>query len=150
MTPRAPAASTVACVDLARSTAAVCNMLCTFTHIVACSSAMMQAYRVHCRGKLVVAESSERTADSRKPRRCLSSFRNAQWNQWLSLKEQVQPVLCCVLACGRSMRFRQGQKQPVCRLCRKALVYKVGTASRLMKHLSGAHAIQWQAHQIKE
>ena len=52
----------------------------------------------------------------------LSSFRNAQWNQWLSPKVQVQPVLCCVLACGRSLRFRQGKKQPVCRLCRKALV----------------------------
>ena len=48
--------------------------------------------------------------------------------------------------------IRQGKKQPVSCLCRlgKALVYKVGTASRLMKHLSGAHAIQWQAHQIKE
>ena len=49
----------------------------------------------------------------------LSSFRNAQWNQWLSLKVQVQPVLRSVLACGRSLRFRQGKKQPVCRLCRK-------------------------------
>ena len=31
----------------------------------------------------------------------------------------------------RSLIFRQGKKQPVCRLCWKALVNKVGTASRL-------------------
>ena len=113
---------------------------------------LSQAYRyiVGANSWLQKGGSAQQIAESLDDVFSLSSFRNAQWNQWLSLKVQVQPVLRCVLACGRSLRFRQGKKETVCRLCRKALVYKVGTASRLMKHLSGAHAIQWQARQIKE
>ena len=34
--------------------------------------------------------------------------------------------------------IRQGKKQPVCRLCRKALVYKVGTASISLVHMQSS------------
>ena len=77
----------------------------------------------------------------------LSSFRNAQWNQWLSLKVQVPPVLRSVLACGRSLRFRQGKNNLSVALPKSTCPVE----GRNSKHLSGAHAIQWQAraHQIK-
>ena len=99
--------------------------------LVACSSAMMM-HRAIEPGRNIVGANSwlqkvaspQQIAESLDDVFSLSSFRNAQWSQWLSLKVQVQPVLRCVLACGRSLRFRQGKKQPVCRLCRKALVYK--------------------------
>ena len=63
----------------------------------------------------MVAESSERTADSRNFESLddvfsLSSFRNALWNQWLSLKVQVQPVLRCVLALRSFFEISSGQK----------------------------------------
>ena len=65
----------------------------------------------------VVAESSERTADTTRVVAesldelfSLSSFRNAQWNQWLSLKVQVQPVLRCVLALWSFFEILSGQK----------------------------------------
>ena len=40
----------------------------------------------------------------------LSSFRNAQWNQMLSLKMQIQPVLRCVLALWSLFEILSGQK----------------------------------------
>ena len=101
-----------------------CNML--FTRTVACSSAirwiddarLSQAnlYIVGANSWLQKVASAQQIAESLDDVFSLSSFRNAQW-QWLSLKVQVQPVLRCVLECGRSLRFRQGKKQPVCRLC---------------------------------
>ena len=113
---------------------------------------MSQAYRyryiVGANSWLQKVASAQQIAESLDDVFSLSSFRNAQWNQWLSLKVQVQPVLRCVLACGRSLRFRQGKKQPVAFAEKRLSILKVGTASSLMKHLTGAHAIRWQAHQI--
>ena len=99
---------------LRRSTyTAICNMLCTFTRIVACSSAMVHdwasRYNAGANSWLQKVAGAKQIAESLDDVFSLSSFRNAQWNQWLSLKVQVQPVLRSVLACGRSLRFRQGK-----------------------------------------
>ena len=81
---------------------------------------LSQAYRyIVCIGAnswLQKVASAQQIAESLDDVFSLSSFRNAQLNQWMSLKVQVQPVLRCVLACGRFLRFRQGKKQPACRL----------------------------------
>ena len=80
---------------------------------------LSQAYRYIAGANLWLQKvaSVQQIAESLDDVFSVSSFRNAQWNQWLSLKVQVQPVLRSVLACGRSLRFRQSKKQPVCRLC---------------------------------
>ena len=55
----------------------------------------------------MVAETSERT-DSRKPRRCFQLVK-FQKRAVESIMAVAEPVLRSVLACGRSLRFRQGK-----------------------------------------
>ena len=70
------------------------------------------------RGKLVVAESSERTADSRKPksRRCfeLVKFQKRAVKS-MAVAEGATPNSAALRSgtCLRSLRFRQGKKQPL-------------------------------------
>ena len=146
-------------VDLARSTAAICACNMLFTRIVTCSTCMHRSCTiepglpVHCWGKLAwllkVASGQQISAESLiDDVFSLSSFRNAQWNQWLSLKVQVQPVLRCVLALWSFFEISSGQKATCLSPLPKSACLQGRNSEQI--NVSGAHAIQWQAHQIKE